>query len=270
MVRSTKNFVRLFRFNSLGDFRPVNSKNSEILCSTIDQSNQGIVEFLDDNINKKYLIEFIFPAEKRLSEFSQEILKKEIEKLKEFHRKNLPITDAIHRYLLHKKPGHTQYDIQEIPNPTDSSSTKYLLKLELTPSSSIDQEISFYSRFATHEKIKSYIKRHNLMYLAIPEYLSHGTYKHLHCTYKFLIMEQYRENLRSLISSYDQSLPEHNALNLFLQMLYVIQFLHEKNYVHQIIKPKYMMFANKQPFFIYLTQFRTVKNINESSKSFRD
>lgn len=106
------------------------------------------------------------------------------------------------------------------------------------------------------------------MYIAIPEYISHGIYKHMNLTYKFLIMEQYRENLRSLIYSYDQSLPEHNALNLFLQMLYVIQFLHEKNYVHQIIKPKYMMFANKQPYFIFLTQFRTVKNINESSKTF--
>ena len=227
------------------------------------------MEFLDENVNKKYSIEFIYPTEQRtsinFSKLSREILKKEIEKFKEFRLKNLPITEVIHRYLFSKKPGQTQYYLQEIPNPT-----KYLLKLELTPSSNIDQEISFYSRFATHEKIKSYIKRHNLMYLAIPEYLSHGTYKHLHCTYKFLIMEQYRENLRSLISSYDQSLPEHNALNLFLQMLYVIQFLHEKNYVHQIIKPKYLMFANKQPFFIYLTQFRTVKNINQSSKSFRE
>ncbi|CAF4765266.1 unnamed protein product, partial [Rotaria socialis] len=114
------------------------------------------------------------------------------------------------------------------------------------------------------EKLKSYIKRHNLMYIAIPEYISHGTYKHLNLTYKFLIMEQYRENLRSLIYSYDQSLPEHNALNLFLQMLYVIQFIHEKNYVHQIIKPKYMMFANKQPYFIFLTQFRTVKSIHDT------
>lgn len=231
---------------------------------------QGIVEFLrdndDENIINKYSIEFIYPKTSiNFSKLSQEILKKEIEKLKEFRQKNLPIPVATHRYLFTLKSGHTQYYLQELSHPPDqNSSVKYLLKLELASSSNIDQEISFYSRFATHEKIKSYIKRHNLIYLAIPEYLSHGTYKHLHSTYKFLIMEQYRENLRSLISSYDQSLPEHNALNLFLQMLYVIQFLHEKNYVHQIIKPKYLMFANKQPFFIYLTQFRTVKNINES------
>ena len=245
------------------------------------------MEFLRDDTENpinKYSIEILFTQEKRnskstnnSSEFSQQILQKEIEYLKAFRRKPHPTTEYSHRYLIKKKLGPHQYDIQELPTQSeqissiDSSSTKYLLKLELTPSSSsksftIDHEISFYSRFATPDKLKSYIKRHNLMYIAIPEYLSHGTYKHLHCTYKFLVLEQYRENLRSLISSYDQSLPEHNALNLFLQMLYVIQFLHEKNYVHQIIKPKYLMFANKQPFFVYLTQFRTVKNINESSR----
>lgn len=243
------------------------------------------MEFLcDDNENlvNKYSIEILFVPEKRnfkSSELFQQILQKEIDNLKEYRRKTTPITDISHRYLIKKKSGPHQYDIQQLVNQSeqissiDSSSTKYLLKLELTPSSSksftIDHEITFYSRFATHDKLKSYIKRHNLMYIAIPEYLSHGIYKHLHCTYKFLVMEQYRENLRSLISSYDQSLPEHNALNLFLQMLYVIQFLHENNYVHQIIKPKYLMFANKQPFFVYLTQFRTVKNINESSRILR-
>ncbi len=188
----------------------------------------------------------------------------------------MKITEDFHKFIITKKSENSQYDIQQTSNDEgdNSSSIKYLLKLELTPSSSssksytIDNEISFYSRFATHDKLKSYIKRHNLMYIAIPEYISHGIYKHLNLTYKFLIMEQYRENLRSLIYSYDQSLPEHNALNLFLQMLYVIQFLHEKNYVHHIIKPKYMMFANKQPYFIFLTQFRTVKNIQESSNTF--
>ncbi|CAF3134803.1 unnamed protein product [Rotaria socialis] len=284
-----------------------NSLNNKFLSSSANDQNSnkiihGIVEFLkdddtyDENKINKYSIEIIFVQDKKKynlianpSELLQQILKIEIKNLKEMRRKNLIINNKtnedLHKFIITKKPGHTQYDIQESINDegenlssppssssVESSTTKYLLKLEInTPSSSssskqytIDHEIAFYSRFATHEKLKSYIKRHNLMYIAIPEYISHGTYKHLNLTYKFLIMEQYRENLRSLIYSYDQSLPEHNALNLFLQMLYVIQFIHEKNYVHQIIKPKYMMFANKQPYFIFLTQFRTVKSIHDT------
>ncbi|CAF4639085.1 unnamed protein product [Rotaria sp. Silwood1] len=279
-----------------------NSVNSKILSpSTNDQNSNkiihGIVEFLkdddtyDENKINKYSIEIIFVQDKKKSnlitnpsELLQQILKKEIAKLKDLRRKNITINNKtnedFHKFIITKKPGHSQYDIQESNNdegenlptcsPIESSTIKYLLKLELNTSSSsskhytIDHEISFYSRFATHEKLKSYIKRHNLMYIAIPEYISHGIYKHMNLTYKFLIMEQYRENLRSLIYSYDQSLPEHNALNLFLQMLYVIQFIHEKNYVHQIIKPKYMMFANKQPYFIFLTQFRTVRSIHDT------
>jgi hypothetical protein len=257
----------------------------------------GIVEFLkdDDTYDKnkvnKYSIELIFVEDKKKSnlitnpsELLQQILKKEIEKLKDIRRKNVTLnnktTEDIHKFIITKKPGNSQYDIQEstsdesedlsLSSPVESSATKYLLKLELTTSTSsknytIDHEIAFYSRFATHEKLKSYIKRHGLMYIAIPEYIAHGTCKHINLTYKFLIMEQYRENLRSLIYSYDQSLPEHNALNLFLQMLFVMQFIHEKNYVHQIIKPKYMMFANKQPYFIFLTQFRTVRSIHEDN-----
>ncbi|CAF1101352.1 unnamed protein product [Rotaria sordida] len=280
-----------------------NCLNSKFLSlSTNDQNSNkiihGIVEFLkdddtyDENKINKYSIEIIFVQDKKKSniitnpsELLQQILKKEIEKLKDLRRKNLIINNKtnedFHKFIITKKSGHTQYDIQESNNDEgenfsscssiESSTIKYLLKLELNTSSSstthytIDNEISFYSRFATHEKLKSYIKRHNLMYIAIPEYISHGIYKHMNLTYKFLIMEQYRENLRSLIYSYDQSLPEHNALNLFLQMLYVIQFIHEKNYVHQIIKPKYMMFANKQPYFIFLTQFRTVKSIHDTN-----
>mgnify|MGYP001034897724 CR=1 FL=1 len=228
----------------------------------------------------KYAIEIYFQHDRanwnfvtNPYELIEQILMKEMDKLKEFRQKSLKITDDYHRFSVKQKSTTNQYEISEslLTEHDYSSSIKYILKLELTPSTSsktftIDDEISFYSRFATHEKLKSYIKRHNLMYIAIPEYISHGTYTYMNSTYKFLIMEQYRENLRSLISSYDQSLPEHNALNLFLQMLYVLQFLHEKNYVHQIIKPKYMMFANKQPYFVYLTQFRTVKNVNESSK----
>ena len=258
------------------------SIDNQLLDINSNKIIHGVVEFLDDDQTKvnKYSIEMTFVQEKNIitnpSELFQRILKKEIEKLKELRRKNANITSDSHQFLITKKSESTHYDIQEEGGETssiESSTTKYLLKLELIPTTSaksytIENEISFYSRFATQEKLKSYIKRHNLMYLAVPEYISHGNYKHLHFTYKFLIMEQYRENLRSLISSYDQSLPEHNALNLFLQMLYVIQFLHEKNYVHQIIKPKYMMFANKQPYFIFLTQFRTVKNSNESSKTF--
>lgn len=165
-------------------------------------------------------------------------------------------------------------DEENLSSTLESSTTKFLLKLELVASTTtrrkkhftIDDEIAFYSRFATHDKLKSYVKRHGLMYIAIPEYIAHGTHKHLNFNWKFLVLEQYRENLRSLIYSYDQSLPEHNALNLFLQMLYVIQYLHEKNHVHQLIKPKYLMFANKQPFFIYLTQFRTVRNVHETDE----
>ncbi|CAF0719236.1 unnamed protein product [Adineta steineri] len=275
--------------------------NKSLSTSTNEQhSNKiihGIVEFLkdddtyDENKINKYSIEMIFIQDKKKSntivnpsELLQQILKKEIEKLKDLRRKNLILnnktTGDTHKFIITKKPGNSQYDIQETINDDgenssstssiESSTIKYLLKLELNTSSTtkqytIDHEIAFYSRFATHDKLKSYIKRHNLMYIAIPEYISHGTYKHINLTYKFLIMEQYRENLRSLIYSYDQSLPEHNALNLFLQMLYVIQFIHEKNYVHQIIKPKYMMFANKQPYFIFLTQFRTVKSIHDTN-----
>ncbi|CAF0883449.1 unnamed protein product [Adineta ricciae] len=271
-----------------------NDRQAKSLSSTLTETHtnkiiHGIVEFLtddqtyDENQINKYSIEILFIQDKKKSnlitnpsEVLQQILKKEIEKLKELRKKTSAINGESHKFIITKKPGNSQYDIRESTNndgETSSSSietspTKYLLKLESTSSSpskhcTIDDEIAFYSRFATHEKLKSYIKRHNLMYIAIPEYISHGTYKHLNLTYKFLIMEQYRENLRSLIYSYDQSLPEHNALNLFLQMLYVIQFIHEKNYVHQIIKPKYMMFANKQPYFIFLTQFRTVRNVHE-------
>ena len=227
-------------------------------------------------------IVFLQEKKKNAAELIDEILKKETEKLKELRRKNAPITAEVHKFLVRKRFGQSQYEVRESSaddgetgsTAIETSTSKYLLKLELVPSTTtarrkkhftIDDEIAFYSRFATHEKLKSYVKRHGLMYIAIPEYIAHGTYKHLNFNWKFLVLEQYRENLRSLIYSYDQSLPEHNALNLFLQMLYVIQYLHEKNHVHQIIKPKYMMFANKQPYFIYLTQFRTVRSVHETN-----
>ena len=276
------------------------SLNNKFLSSSTNDQNlnktiHGIVEFLknddtyDENKINKYSIEIMFIQDKmksnvvtNLSELLQQILKKEIENLKNLRRKNLTINhrtnEDFNQFIVTKQHGDSQYNIQQSTSDeenlsslsVESSTTKYLLKLELNTSlpskrHTIDHEISFYSRFATHEKLKSYIKRHNLMYIAIPEYISHGVYKHMNLTYQFLIMEQYCENLRSLIYSYDQSLPEHNALNLFLQMLYVIQFIHEQSCVHQIIKPKYMMFANKQPYFIFLTQFRTVTSINHTN-----
>ena len=248
-------------------------------------------ETFQSSRTNQFAVEIVFLQEKKKSaridnatDLIEEILKKEIEKLKELRRKNAPVSADVHKFLLRKRFGQNQYDIREGfaddgenggSSSIETSTSKYLLKLELVPSSTttrrkkhftLDDEIAFYSRFATHEKLKSYVKRHGLMYIAIPEYIAHGTYKHLNFNWKFLVLEQYRENLRSLIYSYDQSLPEHNALNLFLQMLYVIQYLHEKNHVHQIIKPKYMMFANKQPYFIYLTQFRTVRSVHETNE----
>ena len=293
----------VFHFRSIGSANKSSPMNNHSSSSDADLNSSrmihGIVEFLQDDETydesqvNKYAIEILFIQEKNKinfvhnpSELLQQILKKEIDKLKDVRRNN-PISSHktnsdIHQFIVTKKPGQNQYEIQEssteegdhlTPSSTiESSSVKYLLKLELSTSSTskcftIEHEISFYSRFATHDKLKTYVKRHGLMYIAIPEYIAHGTYKHANQTYRFLIMEQYRENLRSLIYSYDQSLPEHNALNLFLQMLFVIQFIHENNYVHHIIKPKYLMFANKQPYFIFLTQCRTIRSIQETKPS---
>ncbi|CAF1019212.1 unnamed protein product [Didymodactylos carnosus] len=279
--------------------KPKQVNDHHHLCEKVTKKIHGIVEFLkndatyDSNAVNKYSIEMVFTQDKsqendNLSDLLQQVLKKEIFKLKEARRENMPSScgDGFYKFIVRKDCGGVRntYELQEGEPQVEANSKavstpvqpliKYLVKLELssgnkTTTSSlctIDNEINFYSKFATHDKLKSFVKKHQLMYLAIPEYVASGVYKHTNGSiYKFLIMEQYRDNLKSLINSYDSSLPEHNALNLFLQMLYVLQYIHEKNYVHKIIKPKYLTFASKQPYFIYLTQFRTVKYINDNT-----
>ncbi|CAF0869101.1 unnamed protein product [Didymodactylos carnosus] len=281
--------------------KQVYEHNHHHQCEKVTKVIHGIVEFLkndetyDSNKVNKYSVEMVFTQDKSQqndnpSDLLQQVLKKEIFKLKEIRRKNTSNSngDGFYKFIVKKdrlndrntyelheqdEEQQTETNSKVIPTPIQPP-IKYLLKLELSSANktstsslyTIDNEINFYSKFATQDKLKSFIKKHQLMYLAIPEYVASGLYKHTNGSiYKFLIMEQYRDNLKSLINSYDSSLPEHNALNLFLQVLYVLQYIHEKNYVHKIIKPKYLTFASKQPYFIYLTQFRTVKYINDDT-----
>ncbi|XP_065325028.1 serine/threonine-protein kinase VRK1-like isoform X1 [Gordionus sp. m RMFG-2023] len=135
-----------------------------------------------------------------------------------------------------------------IPHLSQSKTNlEYVAKIEPFNNGPLFTEMHFYQRCCKREQIEEWIHNHNsvrkILSLAIPYYIACGshTLASSQNKYRFLIMERFGPDLEKTIFNPNV----HNKCNanlrsmichIAIRLLYALQYIHEKGYVHSDIK----------------------------------
>ena len=138
--------------------------------------------------------------------------------------------------ILHDKPlGNGGFGSLYQCIDTSSGNDQLAVKLESCSTNNNDSN-----------KTSLYLESKILKYLqggiGIPKYISFITSK----DFNFLVMELLGDNLEIIFSSYKKNLSLQTIINISIQMLNRIEFLHSKGFIHRDIKPENFVLGKRK------------------------
>lgn len=83
--------------------------------------------------------------------------------------------------------------------------------------------------------VKEWMNKHNLQHLGMPHYVASGSHAHKGLKYRFLILPYYKKDLEVVLQS-KQKFNLKTVLTISAQILDVLQYIHDKGYIHSDIK----------------------------------
>ena len=119
------------------------------------------------------------------------------------------------------------------------------------------------------KKTSLYLELKVLKYLqggiGVPRFISYGSSSE----YNYLIMELLSDNLNDIFHTHNEHCSLENIINISIQMLDRIEFLHSKGFIHRDIKPENFALGNKKSNrnIVYLIDYGLTKPfINKNTK----
>lgn len=70
----------------------------------------------------------------------------------------------------------------------------------------------------------------------MPVYIGSGSHQYKDTKYRFVVMEKFDKDLWKIFLDNKRSFPMHTAFRIAVQMLDVLEYIHDKGYVHMDIK----------------------------------
>ncbi|KAL7987211.1 hypothetical protein Chor_006130 [Crotalus horridus] len=136
----------------------------------------------------------------------------------------------------------------------------HVIKVEYLENGPLFSELKFYQRAAKQEHIKKWMKLKQLIFLGIPVFLGSGQVKHLgkrqyvfivflcgHISYRFMVMERLGEDLQTIFERKGRTFDKETVLQIGMQVLDVLEYIHENEYVHGDIKAANLLLGYKNP-----------------------
>lgn len=134
------------------------------------------------------------------------------------------------------------------------SDAQYVVKIEPKDNGPLFCETHFYVNCAKEDDLKAFMRSNNLKHLAIPRYISSGLCNYSDKDYRFLVMDRYAKDLQSFINQANtRQINEVAVLYLTRQVLYALEYIHQRGYSHGDIKGANLMLRNDQQ--SYLVDF---------------
>uniref|UniRef100_A0A8C5SGJ1 non-specific serine/threonine protein kinase n=1 Tax=Laticauda laticaudata TaxID=8630 RepID=A0A8C5SGJ1_LATLA len=131
----------------------------------------------------------------------------------------------------------------------------HVIKVEYLENGPLFAELKFYQRAAKQENIKKWMKLKQLTFLGIPVFLGSGQVKHLDKSYRFMAMERLGEDLQTIFERQGRKFYSETVLHIGIQVLDVLEYIHENEYVHGDIKAANLLLDYKNPHEVYLADY---------------
>ncbi len=103
-------------------------------------------------------------------------------------------------------------------------------------------------------QVKNFTKSNGLKHLALPKYISSGLCEYNAKEYRFLVMDRYAKDLQSFVNDApSHQLNEIGVLCIMRQIMFSLEYIHNRGYAHGDIKGANLMVRNDQE--SYLVDF---------------
>lgn len=130
----------------------------------------------------------------------------------------------------------------------------YVVKIEPHGNGPLFVEMHFYMRNAKQEDIEKFRKGHGLKHLGMPHFVGNGSHELKNLKHRFLVMPRYSTDLWGIFLKNDRRFPLHTVYRIALQMVDVLEYIHDCTYVHADLKGANILLgfgkASKQQLFL--------------------
>lgn len=131
----------------------------------------------------------------------------------------------------------------------------YVVKIEPHGNGPLFVEMHFYMRNAKQEDIEKFRKAHGLKHLGMPHFVGNGSHELKGLKHRFLVMPRYSVDLWGIFLKNDKRFPLHTVYRVALQMIDVLEYIHDCTYVHADLKGANILLgfgktASKQQLFL--------------------
>ena len=107
------------------------------------------------------------------------------------------------------------------------------------------------NNFHFHFQVKTFVKANALKHLGIPRYISSGLCVYNEKEYRFLVMDRYAKDLQSFLNeSPTHQLNEIGVMCLMRQIMFGLEYIHQRGYAHGDIKGANLMLRNDHECFL--------------------
>ncbi|XP_049780397.1 nucleosomal histone kinase 1 [Schistocerca cancellata] len=129
---------------------------------------------------------------------------------------------------------------------SNSSEYSFVVKIEPHENGPLFVEMHFYMKVAKPKDIAEWTKQKKLKCLGLPMYIGSGSHMYNNQKYRFLVMERYGKDLWSLFLENNRTFPIATVLAIGLQIVDVLEYIHEKSYIHGDIKGSNILLSLKK------------------------
>ncbi|XP_050677183.1 serine/threonine-protein kinase VRK1 [Leptidea sinapis] len=112
----------------------------------------------------------------------------------------------------------------------------FVVKIEPHENGPLFVEKSFYIRNSNKNEIEKFMKENKLSTFGMPLFYGTGSLEFKGEKYRFLVLERYGKDLWSLFLEAGRVLPPVTVFQIGLQMLDVLEYVHNRGYIHADIK----------------------------------
>nr|XP_033469598.1 serine/threonine-protein kinase VRK1-like [Epinephelus lanceolatus] len=136
-----------------------------------------------------------------------------------------------------------------------SADTDFVIKLEYHENGPLFSELKFYQRAAKQESMQKWKRSRKLDFLGIPTYWGSGLAEYNELRYRFMTMDRLGSDLQKVCERNKGRLKKATVLQLGQELVDVLEYIHENEYVHADIKAANLMLGFRDPEQVYLADY---------------
>uniref|UniRef100_A0A7N8WXM1 non-specific serine/threonine protein kinase n=1 Tax=Mastacembelus armatus TaxID=205130 RepID=A0A7N8WXM1_9TELE len=143
---------------------------------------------------------------------------------------------------------------QDVGRPV-AADTDFVIKVEYHENGPLFSELKFYQRAAKPENMQTWMRTRNLNFLGIPTYWGSGLAEYNNLRYRFMAMDRLGSDLQKICNRNGGRLKKATVLQLGQELVDVLEYIHENEYVHADIKAANLMLGYREPEKVYLADY---------------